>query len=174
MHNSTKILSVLILALALGACQTRTERPAALTGKARTEIATARTAFLGAYKARSAAKLSALYTEDAYFAGVVTPRWMAGRRSIQGAWTAFFRRFRRAEIKFNPIDLRGTDTLAAETGCLFMLMTDRKSRRRITNLARYTLVRVKVGNQWLIQSLHVSEPSGRARLRAITRSSCQR
>lgn len=174
MQIPSKVLSVLILALALGACQTRSEQPGELSGKARTEIAAARTAFLGAYKARSAARLSALYTEDAYFAGVVTPRWMAGRKRIQGAWTAFFRRFRRAQITFNPINVRGTDTMVAETGCLFMLMIDRRSRRRITNLARYSLVRVKAGNQWLIQNLHVSEPSGRARLRAIKGSNCQR
>ncbi len=161
MSRFKNIFAMIALSLALVASAANTLRAQDAAAVANS-VQAARNNFLAAYSARSSDQLANLFSKDAYFAGVVLPRWYDGRAQIQQGWAAFFARFGTAEITFYPhgsLRVSGDGTMAVETGCLLMRMVA-TPEKEIVNQARYSATRQLIGGQWLITNLHVSEPTG--------------
>lgn len=165
--------ATLALSLALVASTANTLRAQDAAAVANS-VQAARNSFLAAYSARNAEQLANVFAKDAYFAGVVLPRWYDGRAQIQQGWAAFFARFGTAEITFYPhgsLRISGDGTMAMETGCLLMRMVATPGKE-IVNQARYSATRQLIGGQWLITNLHVSEPTGQKLTKIEDKASC--
>ena len=119
------------------------------------EVAQSVEEWFQAFHAGNAEALGAMYAEDAQLFAALSPFRADGRGAIQAFWAGFFQAFptRRVVIRQDSTQFYGTTAVSA--GYFTLTQVDRAGQARTAH-GRYSLVRVKQGDRWLVVSHHTS------------------